>query len=63
MLVQVSEETVLTDTSGLHLGAGPFMLFYSEEIDPKFDAPPDVTHFRQWHPAVRVSTCFSAYRG
>lgn len=26
---QVSTETVLSDTSGLHMGAGPYFLFYA----------------------------------
>ncbi|KAL5514775.1 hypothetical protein ACEPAG_2091 [Sanghuangporus baumii] len=30
-IVEVSEEVVLTDTTGLHLGAGPYMLIYSRE--------------------------------
>ncbi|KAL5497943.1 hypothetical protein ACEPAH_2874 [Sanghuangporus vaninii] len=30
-VVEVSEEVVLTDTTGLHLGAGPYMLIYSRE--------------------------------
>lgn len=30
--VQVSEETVLTDPAGLHLGAGPYMLMYSRSM-------------------------------
>ena len=29
---QVSEETVLTETTGIHLGAGPFALFYSRHV-------------------------------
>ncbi|KAI5120397.1 hypothetical protein M0805_000176 [Coniferiporia weirii] len=37
-VVEVSEEVVLTDNTGLHLGAGPYMLIYSretEEVDLK----------------------------
>lgn len=34
---KVSEEAVLTDVTGLHLGAGPFLLFYSKTNPP----PPD----------------------
>ncbi|KAL5520705.1 hypothetical protein ACEPAF_2707 [Sanghuangporus sanghuang] len=30
-VVEVSEEVVLTDTTGLHLGAGPYLLIYSRE--------------------------------
>jgi hypothetical protein len=29
---QVSEDTVLHDSSGLHYGAGPYMLFYSRAL-------------------------------
>jgi hypothetical protein len=29
---QVSEELVLTDTTGLHLGAGPYLLMYSRAL-------------------------------
>lgn len=29
---QVPEETVLSDPTGLHLGAGPYMLFYSRHL-------------------------------
>lgn len=31
-VTEVSEETVLTDPIGLHLGAGPFMLIYSQQL-------------------------------
>jgi hypothetical protein len=30
--LQVSEETVLTDPTGFHLGAGPYMLIYSRAV-------------------------------
>ncbi|KZS96793.1 hypothetical protein SISNIDRAFT_482586 [Sistotremastrum niveocremeum HHB9708] len=32
-VTQVSEETVLTDTTGLHLGGGPYFLIYSRALD------------------------------
>lgn len=31
-VLQVPEETVLTDPTGIHLGAGPYMLFYSRHM-------------------------------
>ena len=31
-VVEVPEETVLTDPTGLHLGAGPYLLFYSRHL-------------------------------
>jgi len=31
-LPQVSEETVLTDPAGIHLGAGPYLLIYSKAL-------------------------------
>ncbi|KAF8902552.1 hypothetical protein CPB84DRAFT_1775662 [Gymnopilus junonius] len=31
-VTEAPEETVLTDPSGLHLGAGPYMLFYSRHL-------------------------------
>lgn len=33
---KVSEEVVLTDATGLHLGAGPYMLVYSRECGAEF---------------------------
>ena len=30
---QVTEDIVLNDTSGLHLGAGPYLLLYSRNLD------------------------------
>jgi len=32
-VVEVTEETVLTDSTGLHLGGGPYFLIYSRNID------------------------------
>lgn len=29
---EVPEETVLTDPTGIHLGAGPYLLFYSRHL-------------------------------
>jgi len=34
-VTEVSEETVLTDPAGLHLGAGPYMLIYSRAVPEK----------------------------
>jgi len=31
-VTEVSEETVLTDPTGFHLGAGPYMLIYSRAV-------------------------------
>ena len=31
-VVEVPEETVLTDPTGVHLGAGPYLLFYSRHL-------------------------------
>jgi hypothetical protein len=35
---QVSEDTVLTDPTGLHLGAGPYLLLYSKAMLPEHAA-------------------------
>jgi len=32
-VTEVSEETVLTDSTGLHMGVGPYMLIYSKAVD------------------------------
>ncbi|KAF8153002.1 hypothetical protein B0H34DRAFT_721780 [Crassisporium funariophilum] len=32
-VTEVPEETVLTDPTGLHLGAGPYLLFYSRHLE------------------------------
>jgi len=32
IVTEVSEETVLTDATGLHLGGGPYMLIYSRAM-------------------------------
>jgi hypothetical protein len=37
---QVSEEIVLTDTAGIHLGAGPYMLFYSRTLSEEDETMP-----------------------
>jgi hypothetical protein len=37
--VQVSEETVLTDPTGFHLGAGPYMLIYSRAVPEQDQGP------------------------
>ncbi|KAI0273871.1 hypothetical protein BGY98DRAFT_1090738 [Russula aff. rugulosa BPL654] len=39
VVTEVSEETVLTDPTGFHLGAGPYMLIYSRAI-PENDQEP-----------------------
>ena len=39
LLPQVSEEIVLTDQTGFHLGAGPYMLIYSRAV-PEGDEGP-----------------------
>lgn len=39
VVTEVSEETVLTDPTGFHLGAGPYMLIYSRAI-PEGDQEP-----------------------
>jgi hypothetical protein len=35
---QVSEDTVLTDSAGLHLAAGPYLLLYSKAMSPEHTA-------------------------
>ncbi|XP_006455181.1 hypothetical protein AGABI2DRAFT_226546 [Agaricus bisporus var. bisporus H97] len=32
-VTEVSEETIFSDTAGLHLGAGPYMLIYSRHVE------------------------------
>lgn len=41
-IFQVTEDMVLNDHTGLHLGAGPLLLFYSRanSIDPGLENPP-----------------------
>lgn len=49
--LQVPEDTVLTDPTGLHLGAGPYFLLYSRalsEADEDARAP--------WHDSIKVRT-------
>ncbi|TDL20634.1 hypothetical protein BD410DRAFT_725264 [Rickenella mellea] len=44
----VSEELVLNDATGLHLGAGPYMLFYSRAVDA------DMEHKKcPWPPSIK----------
>ncbi|KAH9988118.1 hypothetical protein BJV74DRAFT_840135 [Russula compacta] len=38
-VTEVSEETVLTDSTGFHLGAGPYMLIYSRAVPEGDQAP------------------------
>lgn len=48
--IKVSEELVLTDNTGLHLGAGPYMLIYSratEEHDVKSEWPSTFKVYRK----------------
>lgn len=48
-VVQVSEEVVLTDSVGLHLGAGPYFLIYSRALSE------DEEHIRApWPEGVKV---------
>jgi len=35
-VTEVSEETVLTDQTGFHLGAGPYMLIYSRAVPEEY---------------------------
>lgn len=49
ILSQVPEETVLTDPTGLHLGAGPYLLFYSRHLSDE-----------QKHEPIIWPTLFSA---
>ncbi|KAF9242275.1 hypothetical protein BU15DRAFT_44007 [Melanogaster broomeanus] len=37
LIEKVSEEVVLNDHTGLHLGAGPYLLFYSRALPPSVD--------------------------
>ncbi|KDR77056.1 hypothetical protein GALMADRAFT_267246 [Galerina marginata CBS 339.88] len=61
----VTEETVLTDPAGLHLGAGPYMLFYSRHLSKEHIQEPLVlpTIFSEknnkniltaWHPELEI---------
>ncbi|KZP12925.1 hypothetical protein FIBSPDRAFT_869788 [Athelia psychrophila] len=36
-VTEVTEETVLTDPTGLHLGAGPYLLLYSRQVPSTYD--------------------------
>jgi hypothetical protein len=40
--LQVSEEAVLNDHTGLHLGAGPYLLFYSRALPENVDPAPSL---------------------
>jgi hypothetical protein len=40
--IQVPEETVLTDPTGLHLSAGPYMLIYSRHMSDEEQTTPVV---------------------
>ncbi|TFK75592.1 hypothetical protein BDN72DRAFT_757458 [Pluteus cervinus] len=53
-VTEVAEEVVLNDTTGLHLGAGPFMIFYSrhmsdEELQEPVPWPQRLVDFVQQH--------------
>ena len=56
-LYQVSEEIVLSDPTGLHLGAGPYMLVYSQYLSEEEMNRPLI-----WPKVFRVG-CFPAYIG
>lgn len=47
--LKVSEELVLEDSVGLHLGAGPYLLLYSRAL-PEGAEPLDL----QWPPPIKV---------
>ena len=51
--IEVSEEIVLTDSAGIHLGAGPYLLIYSS-------VPPDDTAVESmqlpWPKPLKVGT-------
>lgn len=47
--LKVSEEHVLEDSVGLHLGAGPYLLLYSRAL-PEGAEPLDL----QWPPPIKV---------
>jgi len=44
-VTQVSEETVFTDPTGMHLGAGPYMLIYSRALTPEEQGQYDAADF------------------
>jgi hypothetical protein len=52
---QVPEETVLNDSTGLHMGAGPYMIIYSRAIDsePEMENMEEVA--AQYDRGVKVS--------
>jgi predicted SprT family Zn-dependent metalloprotease len=56
---QASEETVLTDRTGVHLGAGPYMLLYSRALTPD-----DQTEYEskkiEWPELLRVCRALAA---
>ena len=53
---QVSEESVLEDPVGLHLGAGPYLLLYSQAL-PDGAEPVDL----QWPPPIKACPAFYAH--
>jgi hypothetical protein len=55
---QVSEETVLTDRTGVHLGAGPYMLLYSRALTP--DEQTAYESKTEWPELLRVCRLFAA---
>ena len=46
----MSEETVLTDATGLHLGAGPYFLIYSRAMSQEEEDAPV-----EWPEYIKVS--------
>lgn len=50
---QVDEASVLSESAGLHMGAGPYMLFYSRASDEAASAPPAAS--ADWPESIAVS--------
>ena len=56
--MQVSEETVLTDATGLHLGAGPYFLIYSSALTD------DLENLRaKWPESIKVGHLSYGFHG
>ena len=49
LYIQVTEEIVLTDSTGLHTGGGPYLLLYSRAVDHDMESTED------WPESVKVS--------
>jgi hypothetical protein len=54
LVTQVAEEMVLSDPTGLHMGAGPYMLFYSRSDSQPVDAP---LYWPKTHRVSRSALC------